>query len=222
MITSTRLPTPRGNVTTFGHNEIGQTTLEQHDDADSSTNFYAYNADGTLASSSIQLTASTSADTSYIYDDYKRVRTITDPLGHVTNFWYDTAGSGVADLTHTDANATRLVLPAPGSKVTKTVYDANLRKDIVTVGYGTSDAATTNYDYDPVGNLIKVTDPKFFAWNYFYDARNRLNGFDDPIAAIATVTLRPTPSPTAMTQRATRPRRSRPTTRRLPTIPMTR
>jgi YD repeat-containing protein len=170
----------RGNVTTLYHNEIGQLTVIQHDDADNSLVGYGYNTDGTLANQNVQLNATTFANTVYTYDDYKRLLTVTDPMGHLTKFWYDTAGAGVADLTHTDSNVTRMVLPS--GKVTKTVYDDNLRKDTVTVGYGTTDAATTNYDFDPVGNLIAVTDPKLYKTSYFYDERDRLIGVDDPIA----------------------------------------
>lgn len=103
---------PRGSVTTYYHNEIGQVTYALTSAPDASTVANVYNADGTLQYQSVSLTSSTSADTNYTYDDYKRILTETDPLGKITKFWYDKAGTGVADLTHTDANVTRLVLPS--------------------------------------------------------------------------------------------------------------
>ncbi|MGI8891402.1 MAG: RHS repeat domain-containing protein [Chthoniobacterales bacterium] len=175
---------PKGNVTSFSHNEIGQVTIVQHAGTSQGADYYAYNADGTLQTQSIQLDASNFADTNYVYDDYKRLLTVTDPLNNVTKYWYDKAGTGVSDLSHTDANVTLLVLPnqtIPARKI-KTVYDANLRKDTVTAGFSTVDAATTNYDYDLVGNLTAVTDPNGQKTSYFYDARDRLVHVNDPIA----------------------------------------
>ena len=177
---------PRGNVTTFYSNEIGQITIEQHDDTDNSQIGYTYNADGTLASKNAQLTATTWALTQNTYDDYKRLLTVTDPVGRVATLWYDKAGAGTVDLSHTDANASLRVLPAPSpsssKRVTKTVYDANLRPSTVTIGNGTSDAATTSYNYDSVGNLTAVIDPMTRQTTYGYDGRDRLLSIDDPIA----------------------------------------
>ncbi len=171
---------PRSKVTTLFHNEIGQTTVVREPDTDTSETVSAYNADGTLQSQNVQLTATTFALTSYTYDDYKRPLTVTDPLLHKTKFWYDKAGAGLSDLSHTDANPTQVV--SPRGTITRTLYDANLRKDTVTAGYNTIDAATTNYDFDPVGNLTAVTDPKAQKTSYFYDARDRLIHVNDPIA----------------------------------------
>jgi YD repeat-containing protein len=183
---------PRGNVTTLYHNEIGQVTIIQHDDTDQSLIGYTYNTDGTLNLMNVDYSTTGTASTTYTYDDYKRLRTITTPdrftgdtTPHTTNFWYDKAGNTVGDLTHTDANVTRLVLPS--GKVTKTVYDNNLHKLSVTAGFGTPDAAITSYTYDNVGNLKTMKDPNGQSsgaiWTYNYDARDRLINVIDPVAA---------------------------------------
>src|SRR5207244_531889 len=96
--------------------------------------------------------------TTFHYDDYKRLTSITTPqrgngdtTTPTTNFWYDWFGTGVTYYTHTDSNVTRLVLPS--SKTTRTLYDENMRKYLQTVAVDTTDAATTTWSYDPVGNL---------------------------------------------------------------------
>ncbi len=153
---------PNGKVTTFSHNEIGQTTIVQHPGDHQITDGYAYNVDGTLDYKSVQLNATTWAETHYTYDDYKRLRTITDPLQHVTNYWYSTGGGAAGDLTHTDSNVTRLVLPS--GMVTQTLYDENLRPGYTIVGYGSGAGAKTSYTYDEVGNLKTMIDMRQISW----------------------------------------------------------
>ena len=176
---------PKGNVITFYSNEIGQVTIEQHDDTDESMVVYSYNADGTLASKNAQLNAATWALTSYVYDDYKRPITVTDPAGNITTLYYDSAGGTSTGLAHTDANVTRLKLPS--AKVTQTLYDENLQKGQVTVGLGTTAAAVTTYTYDAAGNLKTMKDPNGqttgATWTYNYDVRERLINVTDPVAA---------------------------------------
>ena len=52
------------------------------------------------------------------------------------------------------------------------------------VGYGTTDAATSGYSYDEVGNLLTKTEPNYYPsgahWTYTYDPRDRLLYVDDP------------------------------------------
>jgi RHS repeat-associated protein len=178
---------PRGNQTTLLHNEIGQLTIEKHADTDHSQVGYAYNPDGTLAYKNVQLNATDWAETDYTYDDYKRVRTVTDPVGNATNYWYDTAGLGGGDLSHTDSNVTRVV--SLSGHAVRTQYDENFRKGSVITGAGTGDALETDYTYDEVGNLTSKTTPLPNGnpgipppkWSYFYDARDRLIGVDDPL-----------------------------------------
>jgi RHS repeat-associated protein len=176
---------PRGNVTTFFYNEIGQVTFEQHDDPDQSLIAYSYNADGTLASKNQQLTATTWAETDYVYDDYKRVTSVTDPVGDQTVLYYDAAGGTAVGLGHTDANVTRVRLPS--LKVNQMLYDENLRKGKVTVGLGSGDDAVSTYTYDAVGNLKTTKDPKGqtsgATWTYNYDVRDRLINVIDPLSA---------------------------------------
>ncbi|HEY2711467.1 MAG TPA: hypothetical protein VGI60_03055 [Chthoniobacterales bacterium] len=176
---------PRGNVTTLYHNEIGQLTIEQHDDADNSQVGYAYNTDGTLAYKNVQLNGTDWAKTDYTYDDYKRVLTVTDPVGIETDYWYDTAGLGGGDLSHTDSSVTRVV--SPSGHAIRTLYDEDLRRRTVIAGAGTGDAAETDYTYDEVGNLKTMTVPPPQGqtnrpqWSYTYDARDRLVAMDDPL-----------------------------------------
>ncbi len=170
----------RGNTTSYTYNNRGQVlTTTPPGVAHAITN--VYNTNGTLASVTNEL----QKQTSYTYDDYKRALTVTlpppvaGPSPAPTSMSYDHTGGTASDYTHIDANATRVVLPS--GKMTKTVYDNDFLKSSVVVGYNTSDAATTTFAYDNVGNLVTVTDPNGNVTKNYYDQQNRLTDTDDPM-----------------------------------------
>src|SRR5262249_929619 len=145
------------------YNDRGQVTLTRlgndPNDGIRHTITSAYNLDGTLQGRTDQL----GHMTSYSYDDYRRLKSVTPPVRgygdnsqHTTHFYYDVNGVG-DDYRYTDSNLS-WVVPSSGKK-TKTVYDDNRRKSSVTVAYGRVDAATTSYGYDNVGNLRSITNP---------------------------------------------------------------
>jgi RHS repeat-associated protein len=182
------------HTTSYSYNSRGQvlvTTLPVDPvDGQRHTIQNAYNSNGTLASVTDQL----GHVTSYVYDDYRRVRSLTTP-GHntpVTAYsYYDANGTG-DDYTYTDGNVTHAVSPS-GEKIT-TKYDENRGRTSVTVADGTSDAATISYSYDSVGNLTSVIAPKEQAGQPFagqstitaYDERNRLYSVTDPLGNVTS------------------------------------
>jgi len=108
--------------------------------------------------------------TSYTYDDYKRLLTVTDPLNKTTRYTYNSTNGGSSFL-HTTNNPDTVTTPT--GIVTKDIYDANFRKTSSTAAYGTAVAATTSFVYDNVGNLTQVTDPRSKLTVNTYDTRNR-------------------------------------------------
>lgn len=160
-------------------------------------NTYNPNGDGTLLSVTDQLNHTTS----YTYDDYRRVRSVTtaqrfpgDTTARITGFSYDRNQGTVDDYTHTDSNVTRMTLPS--TNITKTTYDENFRKIVVTAsGVVGTDAATTSYVYDNAGNVTSVLIPDEQPGNAnagkstvsTYDERNRLMSVVDPMNYPPTV-----------------------------------
>ncbi|TVR54394.1 MAG: tandem-95 repeat protein, partial [Puniceicoccaceae bacterium] len=51
---------------------------------------------------------------------------------------------------------------------------------------GGTGPAITLFDYDPVGNLLTLTDPRGFETTYTYDARNRVETVLDPLGNLTT------------------------------------
>lgn len=139
------------HTTSYDYNARGQltTTTLPKDPVDGvrHTIVNAYNLDGTLASRTDQRLKSTT----YSYDDYRRLRTVTTPLraagdttNRVTSLFYAADQAAVEDYTHTGAQVRRLVLPS--GKMVKTFYDENYRKmsEIPSAADGVTDAATTS------------------------------------------------------------------------------
>jgi YD repeat-containing protein len=109
---------------------------------------------------------------SYIYDDYRRVLTMTNPLNQtVVNTYTPTNGTNTSSYVHTTSSIYTTTTPI--GIVTKNIYDANFRKTSTTQASGTSLAATTTFGYDPVGNPTSVTDPLNHPTTTAYDTRNR-------------------------------------------------
>jgi len=167
------------NPTNWTYNDRGQvlvTTLAT-DPVDGQrhtiVNGYNLNGDGTLVSKMDQL----GHITSYAYDDYRRLTSVTPPVRgfgdgspHTTNYYYSDPGRRD---NYVDTNTQASWLGLPSGKLLHTVYDDNWRKSAVTVGAGTADSATTSYTYDGAGNVTWVTDPLGHWTNTIYDERNR-------------------------------------------------
>ncbi|WP_254510276.1 RHS repeat-associated core domain-containing protein [Anatilimnocola floriformis] len=128
--------------------------------------------------------------------------TMTDALGRVTQYTYETNKSDPAFgrlLSVTEAygldeeattsyeydiagNVTAVVNPL--GVPTKFDYDNLDRKIKMTEAHPTNPAlegAVTEYEYDAVGNMTKMTDPSLYVTLYEYDARDRLEKVTQPI-----------------------------------------
>ncbi|MHA6882178.1 RHS repeat protein [Ralstonia pseudosolanacearum] len=142
------------------------------------TTNWTYTADGLVATSSGPRT-DVGTSTTYVYrttDDtstpplYRKgdLYQIVDPLGHTTTTisQYDASGR---PLQMTDANGI----------VTAFTYSNRgwLTSQTVTPASGT--AQTTNYSYDAVGQLTKVTLPDSSTVSFSYDGAHRLTGAAD-------------------------------------------
>src|SRR5205085_8524978 len=134
-------------TTNYEYNQRGQLTKITHPlDAGTGARYFiqnSYNDDGTLAS----VTDERGNATTYGYDDFKRLSSITAPPAYAgdttpstTYLYYDKFGGTSTDYTHSDSNVGNVTTPL--GNIVKTFYDENLWKSSVTVGTGT-DAGTT-------------------------------------------------------------------------------
>jgi len=91
--------------------------------------------------------------------------------------------------TKTIATAYEAPLSVPGALTTKTTDPLSRVSRVTTdargnqlarIGYLGATAVSTSYDYDPLGNLIAVTDPSGNAWSNSYDSLGRRTVSTDP------------------------------------------
>jgi YD repeat-containing protein len=121
---------------------------------------FAYNVEGTTT-----VTDALGQARTYTYDVQGNLATVTNALGQITQ------------ITAYDAHGRPLTLQDPNGAVTELRYDARgwlLSQSI--------NSSMTRFDYDPVGNLIKLTLPMGAYLSYRYAAAQRLTGISDSSA----------------------------------------
>jgi RHS repeat-associated protein len=145
----TRLSDPNHNLTTFAFDLNGRLVQETVATGDNLN--YTYNARDLLE----QVTNARGQERQFEYDAAGRLNQITDPDGTVS-YSYDNNGNV---LTVTDTNGTMLRQYDPLNRV---------------IQYTDSQGNTLRYDYDEVGNLVKLHYPDGLVVKYKYDAANQL------------------------------------------------
>lgn len=191
----TGLTDTAGRQVTYGYDAVGDLTdvygagttrspvLKDDDHA-------KYTYDGNHLMTSMRSPANfggpATAVTSMAYDSAERVRTQTDANGHTTTFTYGPDGGLAAGQT--------LVTDPAGHRKLDTYQNGLLVSE--TLGYGTADAGTTAYTYDPVtlgvttrtdadghletftyddhGNKTSESDALGFTTDYAYDDAGNL------------------------------------------------
>jgi len=169
-----------GRKTTFGYDGVGNLLTRTVQDTVTNTSriwTFTYDSFGHVLTANGPRT-DVNDTTTYTYNNCTtgggcgQLNTVTDALGHVTTFnTYD--GSG-RPLTLTDPNGLNITL----------VYN--------TRGWLTSKQAgseLTQYAYDNVGQLAKVTLPNGAFLSYSYDAAHRLTQIQDQIGNKVVYTL---------------------------------
>jgi RHS repeat-associated protein len=171
---------------------------------------FTHDANGNVLTRSVKDSATNTTRTStYTYDAYGRVLTAKDPRNNVTtNTYYpNTAAQNTAlansrgmlasttnalghitSYTAYDANGRVLSMTDANGLVSAMTYHPRGWLLTRTVGVGTA-PETTSYDYDGVGQLIKVTLPDTSFMTYTYDDAHRLVGLQDSEGAKITYKL---------------------------------
>lgn len=158
---------------------------------------YAYDAAGNLASTVDPL----GRTWSFTYDANHRLVTMKDPRGGVTTNTYDGAGrvTGQVDPMGRTTTWSYTGEPESAGGGTTTITDprgdqtreqyADLELTAITAGFGTSEAATTSFEYDMATlGRAKITDPEGGVTTQTYDSRGDLLSRRDPLGREAEYT----------------------------------
>jgi RHS repeat-associated protein len=174
-----------GQATTFTYNAQGQMLTRKN--AKNETTTYAYGGTvpaGLLASITSPPFNSVSAVTTFTYDSFKRVRTVTDSDNYTVTTDYDNLDRKIKvtypDTTfdqfqYTDNITGAMTLDLTGSRDRRGLwtyrhYNANQKMDSIT------DPAnrTTQYGWCTCGALTSITDPKNQTTTFYRDIQSRV------------------------------------------------
>jgi len=165
-----------GHTTTYTYTERGLPLQVMN--SDYSVKSYGYDGFG----NSSAVTNELGAVWQTVYDEYRRPTAKIDPLGRTTVYDYSLPGSGGCSCANSQNKPTSITLP--GGEITKITYDLEWQLLNQTVGYGTADAAMTQYQYNAAGLVIAMIDPNGRNWTYGYDASNRRISTTDPLSHV--------------------------------------
>ena len=176
----------QGKTSLFTHNFRGDRLSAT--DAKGNTTHYSYNYRGQLVTISDALNQTThmaygQAGCSYTCGGSEKLTSVTDALGHITRFTYDTRGrlsnetddqGKVITFYHdTRDNLTRKELPDGRAITTSHDFADQLFGKAFWPASGRWADAYFNYDYDDAGNLWLATNGNTFHW-FEFDANNRI------------------------------------------------
>jgi len=185
----------QGNLTSFTNAENETTSftytlrgqLETITDPLNRVTRFTYDVQGNLSSS----TNPANETVTRIYDSANRLIEFADSLNRTTRFTHDAldrvtevrdAANGLTKYAY-DANDNLLSVTDPNnSPVERNVYDLRNRLKQRTDAKNRN----TSYDYDGVGNVIRMTDRKGLITEYSYDALNRRTRIQDHDGRVTT------------------------------------
>ena len=180
---------PRNRTTTYEYNLRGQRTKTTYPDVSSRS--YTYDSAGDKISET-----DGTATQSWTYNGFKKVTSMTDPLGHFTQYYY--GDGGIACGCYNGGGPT-MIVSAEG-RLTLREYDKEWRLKKETIGHTTPEAATTEYLYDPFGNTISVSKPGNRTSTMTYDVMDRTATMTDALGTTMSYTYDNADNKIAMTE----------------------
>jgi RHS repeat-associated protein len=203
---------PRGHATAFIHNALNQLIQTTSPAPFSYVTNYFYDRNENLSQIDRQTgnTGNPWQSTIYTYTIADQLETITDDLGNVTTFGYDTNGNRIS-IQDAELNTTGYVYDERNlpwkvtdalSDITEYTYDGNgnlneikdANSKATTYAYDDFDrlitttypnASTENYSYDKASNLIQKINRRNNTITCLYDGLNRLTQKTTPEDAIS-------------------------------------
>jgi RHS repeat-associated protein len=190
-ITSVKDPAGRSLTFTYGSNGLVSTVT----DPASRTVSYAYDASDNL----ISATDAGGGKWSFTYDPNHLMLTMTDPDGGVTTNTYDSSARVLSQTDPMGRETTYSYSAPAGYDGTTSVTDplgnvtlyqyASDELTSVTHAYGTADAATWTYVYDPSTlGITSATDPDGNVTTYAYDSSGNLLSKTDQLGRTTSYT----------------------------------
>ncbi len=172
-----KMTLPTGVTQGWSYNDVGKVESEfVYDSCDPnyicSQTDYFYDKNGRVE----KIARAKDSDTFFINDPNQWIwtRYEYDLQGNKTRVIEDANGLALETLYEYNFQNEVEKVTLPNGKWTKTVRDGRGLVDYTQVGYGSTTEATTSFEYDGNGNLVKQTSVKGIGTKYVYDDFDRL------------------------------------------------
>ncbi len=192
---------PEGNLTSYTYDSTNRLSVA----VDPNSRTLSYTSPATVSAGkvpdpypqllispmTVTYTAKDGNGWSYTFETLtENILSITDPLGNVTSYSYDTQGNlltktepGVGTTTYTyDSKGNVLTVKDPLNQTTS--YSYNSFGQVLTVSGAPGNYA---YTYDATGNLLTATNPASEITSYSYDSKGNLLTITDPRSKVTTL-----------------------------------
>ena len=193
-----------GNTTSATYNGFNEPLLQT--DAKGIATTASYDVHGNVLSktvtgvggSPIETTSYTYAD-SYVGDLTK----VVDPVGHETDYSYDTDGDLTSSTTHpsaSQADTTAFAYDVLGRKTCEASPNATASGTVCPAANQPSAAGTMSWIYDADSEMSSVTDPLGHTTSYVHDAEGNVSQVTDPVGNVTETTYDADNRKTSVTQ----------------------
>jgi RHS repeat-associated protein len=192
-----------GNTTSFTYNGLGQ--LETVTDPAGRKLTFAYNGEGEVESvkdpmghtvkytyeggnlASVTLPGESKPNWQFKYDSKHRLTSITDGREGKTTIEYDSSNRVVSETDAAGRKRKYVYAPSETTTtneatgaVTREVFTAGDEREVVTRGYGTTDATSERFTYDSKGDMLSQTNGNGQATTYTYNEAGDKTSTNDP------------------------------------------
>ncbi|NOK83642.1 MAG: hypothetical protein GFH27_549305n218 [Chloroflexi bacterium AL-W] len=172
---TTVLTDANGHATTMTYDRLSRLTSLVN--AEGQALRYRYDAVGNVVAISDTLDAATTLT----YDDLNRPLMVTDADGHTTTYTYN--ARGLLDSIKDGNDQVTQYAYTPLGQIKEVI--ANLQPGVAP---GNDVNVSTQFVYDAVGNLTRLTDPRSYETTFTYDAANRVESSTDPLDRTSSYT----------------------------------
>jgi len=167
-----------GQLTLTAFNDFGNPTTITHPDGNQSS--FAYDDFGNLISTTNELGNTWTT----VYNEFRQKLSETDPLNRTTQYAYSLTAAGSSGCGACNTKNLPRVMMLPSGRTISYEYDLEWNLIEQSDGVGSSDKATTQYQYDGKGQRTAVIDPEGNSTAIAYDEMGEVISITDPLGRV--------------------------------------
>ncbi|MBI3276136.1 MAG: RHS repeat protein, partial [Chlamydiae bacterium] len=161
---------PLGRTTKYEY--TGRGYISKITYPNSSTETRTYDTKGNMLTKKVSGEGGLVMTTTYTYDSkWNKVKTVTDALGRITTYEYDS----------TNGDLKKITLPAVAPATVGSIWQMSYTTQGLLETLTTPDSHLTTYTYDSLGNLATKTNALGYTTTYTRDSSGNVTDIADPL-----------------------------------------